>query len=77
MAPGKAVVTLAIPDTKSLMPGNYEHEHLLHPTTLDGCLHGLIAATASERKGFKHLAIVCGQTSFHAFSAYSYVLNVC
>jgi hypothetical protein len=63
MAPERpvAVVSLEIPDTKSLMPGNFEHEHLLHPATLDGCVHGLIAATASTRKGFNHLAIVSRQ----------------
>ncbi|KAI1473663.1 ketoacyl-synt-domain-containing protein [Daldinia eschscholtzii] len=32
---GVCVGTIRIPDTKSVMPGNFEYPHVIHPTTLD------------------------------------------
>jgi hypothetical protein len=58
MADGKAIVDITIPNTKDVMPGKFEYEHLLHPATLDACLHGLLAATAYANPDEKHVAIV-------------------
>jgi acyl transferase domain-containing protein/NADPH:quinone reductase-like Zn-dependent oxidoreductase len=30
---------VTIPDTKSVMPANFEYPHLIHPATLDSCFH--------------------------------------
>lgn len=44
--PYKSKCALQIPDTKSLMPAQYEFSHVIHPTTLDGIIQmGLPAAT--------------------------------
>ncbi|EKG19748.1 Beta-ketoacyl synthase [Macrophomina phaseolina MS6] len=40
----KATVTFAIPDTKSIMPHNYEYPHLVHPVMLDAIFHSIYAA---------------------------------
>ncbi|KAB2573735.1 Lovastatin diketide synthase mokB [Lasiodiplodia theobromae] len=32
---GRSATTFSVADTAASMPGNYQHEHLLHPTTLD------------------------------------------
>ncbi|KAI4863957.1 putative polyketide synthase [Hypoxylon rubiginosum] len=42
--PGKAVGRLAVPDTKSIMPCEFEHEHLIHPATMDTFLQILFPA---------------------------------
>ncbi|KAI0887631.1 putative polyketide synthase [Annulohypoxylon maeteangense] len=42
--PGKALGKLAIPDTKSIMPCEYEYDHLVHPATLDTFLQILFPA---------------------------------
>ena len=44
--PYKSKCALEIPDTKSLMPAQFEFSHVIHPTTLDGIIQmGLPAAT--------------------------------
>lgn len=40
----KAIVTFAIPDTKSIMPHNYEYPHLVHPAMLDAIFHSMYPA---------------------------------
>ncbi|KAI0901837.1 putative polyketide synthase [Annulohypoxylon nitens] len=42
--PGKALGKLEIPDTKSIMPCEYEYDHLVHPATLDTFLQILFPA---------------------------------
>lgn len=42
--PGKASGRLEIPDTKSIMPCEYEYDHLVHPATLDTFLQILFPA---------------------------------
>lgn len=39
--------TIAIPDTKTLMPYGYEFPHLIHPATLDAIFHLSFIATTS------------------------------
>ncbi|OOQ87289.1 hypothetical protein PEBR_17680 [Penicillium brasilianum] len=39
--------TVAIPDTKALMPYNFEFPHLIHPATLDSIFHLSFIATTS------------------------------
>jgi NADPH:quinone reductase-like Zn-dependent oxidoreductase/SAM-dependent methyltransferase len=41
---GKATATITIPDTKKGMPFEYEHEHLLHPATIDAFLQSFFPA---------------------------------
>ncbi|KAF2472400.1 uncharacterized protein BDR25DRAFT_341828 [Lindgomyces ingoldianus] len=41
---GQAFGMLQIPDTKSVMPYQYEHDHLLHPATMDTFLQILFPA---------------------------------
>ncbi|KAH5418540.1 hypothetical protein HBI67_181380 [Parastagonospora nodorum] len=36
--------SVAIPDTKSTMPGNYESPHVIHPATMDSIFHLVIAS---------------------------------
>jgi NADPH:quinone reductase-like Zn-dependent oxidoreductase/NADP-dependent 3-hydroxy acid dehydrogenase YdfG len=36
---GEGHGTITIPDTKSIMPSNFEYPHLIHPSTLDSILH--------------------------------------
>jgi NADPH:quinone reductase-like Zn-dependent oxidoreductase/acyl transferase domain-containing protein len=38
-------VTITIPDTKAVMPENYEYPLLIHPTTLDAALQVLLSGT--------------------------------
>lgn len=37
------VATIAVPDTKSVMPAQYEYPHLIHPATLDSLFQTLLA----------------------------------
>ncbi|KAF2839930.1 ketoacyl-synt-domain-containing protein [Patellaria atrata CBS 101060] len=39
-----AHATIIIPDTKSVMPENYEYPHIMHPATMDAIFHPLLAA---------------------------------
>lgn len=39
-----AHATIVIPDTKSVMPDNFEFPHVLHPATMDAIFHLLLAA---------------------------------
>ncbi|UKZ82915.1 Type I Iterative PKS [Trichoderma virens FT-333] len=41
---GTACGTLTVPDTKAIMPMEYEFPHLLHPATLDSAFHLAFAA---------------------------------
>ena len=65
MADGKAIVDITIPNTKAVMPGGFEYKHLLHPATLDACLHSLLAATAYANTEKKHVAIVNESICIH------------
>ncbi|KAI1269336.1 hypothetical protein F5Y18DRAFT_95887 [Xylariaceae sp. FL1019] len=47
---GKDVVaTLEVPDTVSWMPANVESDYVVHPATLDGVFHTLLAAEGVEK----------------------------
>lgn len=39
--------TVAIPDTRSVMPHEYEFSHLIHPATLDAIFHLIVVAVAN------------------------------
>ncbi|KAI1734273.1 PKSN polyketide synthase for alternapyrone biosynthesis [Xylaria scruposa] len=41
--------TVAVPDTKSTMPSNYESPHVIHPATLDSIFHLVIASLDAGR----------------------------
>jgi len=41
---GSCCCVVKVPDTRSVMPGNVESGHLIHPTTLDSMIHCLFAA---------------------------------
>ncbi|KAM3564384.1 hypothetical protein ARSEF4850_001894 [Beauveria asiatica] len=47
--PGKLAVhgSIVIPDTASVMPGNFEYPHAIHPATMDAIFH-LLLATVSD-----------------------------
>ena len=45
----KGCSTLKIPDTKSVMPLEYEYDHLLHPATLDGIFQTMFTAIISNQ----------------------------
>ncbi|KAK0611193.1 hypothetical protein B0T14DRAFT_548500 [Immersiella caudata] len=39
---------LVVSDTASVMPENYEHHHIIHPTTLDGAIQMAVLASSSK-----------------------------
>ncbi|KAM7200715.1 Compactin diketide synthase mokB [Naviculisporaceae sp. PSN 640] len=45
----ESICDLVISDTAALMPENYEHDHIIHPTTLDGVVQ--MAALAATEGG--------------------------
>ncbi|RMD42161.1 hypothetical protein DV735_g2940, partial [Chaetothyriales sp. CBS 134920] len=47
---------VTIPDTKSIMPHEYEYPHLIHPGTLDAIFHLLFAGFAQD-EGMKESAV--------------------
>lgn len=40
--PECSCITIKIPNTKIVMPEEYEFEHLLHPATLDACFQAAV-----------------------------------
>jgi acyl transferase domain-containing protein/NADPH:quinone reductase-like Zn-dependent oxidoreductase len=42
--PNESLVVVQIPDTKSMLPGNFEQPHVLHPATLDACFQTIFCA---------------------------------
>ena len=48
---GIGCCSLEIPDTKSIMPHEYEYDHLLHPTTLDAVFQSFYSATTDCTQG--------------------------
>ncbi|KAL9078526.1 MAG: hypothetical protein Q9157_002549 [Trypethelium eluteriae] len=49
--PGVGCCSLEIPDTKSVMPHEYEYDHLLHPTTLDAVFQTFFSAITDSTQG--------------------------
>ncbi|KAK4065059.1 uncharacterized protein Triagg1_8695 [Trichoderma aggressivum f. europaeum] len=47
---GAACGTLKVPDTKAIMPMEYEFPHLLHPATLDSAFHLAFAALETQEE---------------------------
>lgn len=43
------VARIAVPDTRSTMPANYEYPHLIHPATLDSFFQTLLAIQPSPK----------------------------
>ncbi|KAF2811619.1 putative polyketide synthase [Mytilinidion resinicola] len=54
---GRACCTIAIPDTKGVMPSSIESGHLIHPTTLDIIFHSLFAGLGAEELEFQNAAV--------------------
>lgn len=50
---------ITIPDTKAIMPHNFEYPHLIHPATLDAIFHLLFAGFAQD-EGMKESAVPVG-----------------
>ncbi|KAM6480831.1 hypothetical protein HDV62DRAFT_398719 [Trichoderma sp. SZMC 28011] len=50
LSDGAACGTLKVPDTKSIMPMEYEFPHLLHPATLDSAFHLAFAALETQEE---------------------------
>ena len=48
---GIGCCSLEIPDTKSIMPHEYEYDHLLHPTTLDAMFQTFFSAITDSTQG--------------------------
>ncbi|RDA94859.1 hypothetical protein CP533_4211 [Ophiocordyceps camponoti-saundersi (nom. inval.)] len=44
----EARFTIRIPDTKAYMPEQFQHEHVIHPTTLDGVLQTILPACSTR-----------------------------
>lgn len=44
-----STATIQIPDTQSVMPSNFEHPFLLHPATIDGCLHSIFPIIIQQK----------------------------
>ncbi|UKZ78608.1 hypothetical protein TrVFT333_006354 [Trichoderma virens FT-333] len=40
----QAQCAIEVPDTKSFMPENFEHDHIIHPATLDGIVQMIVPA---------------------------------
>ncbi|KAJ4859547.1 KR domain-containing protein [Trichoderma breve] len=40
----QAQCAIEVPDTKSYMPENFEHDHIIHPATLDGIVQMIVPA---------------------------------
>ncbi|KAL7956644.1 putative polyketide synthase [Trichoderma compactum] len=40
----QAQCAIEVPDTKSFMPENFEHDHIIHPETLDGIVQMIVPA---------------------------------
>lgn len=49
--------TIRIQDTQSVMPGNVESPHLIHPSTLDVIFHSIFAALGNESLDFSNAAV--------------------
>ncbi|KAK0756027.1 hypothetical protein N5P37_011400 [Trichoderma harzianum] len=50
LSDGAACGTLKVPDTKAIMPMEYEFPHLLHPATLDSAFHLAFAALETQEE---------------------------
>ncbi|KAH8651356.1 reducing type I polyketide synthase [Xylariales sp. PMI_506] len=49
---GKSVATVKVPDSAASMPGNFQRDHLIHPTTLDSII--VAAYTSLPGRGSIH-----------------------
>ena len=54
---GAACCELTVTDTKSKMPAQFEYEHLIHPTTLDGIFQTFVAGATDCTQGMVPTAI--------------------
>lgn len=45
-SPGKCIAEICTPDTAANMPSHFEYPYLIHPATLDSCLHAIFAINA-------------------------------
>ncbi|KAK4243753.1 hypothetical protein C7999DRAFT_35902 [Corynascus novoguineensis] len=48
--------TIQIPDTQSVMPANFEYPHIIHPATMDGIFH-LLLATVNDGRPTEEAAV--------------------
>ncbi|RDW95260.1 hypothetical protein BP5796_01023 [Coleophoma crateriformis] len=48
VAPNKSLAAILIPDTASVMPYGFEHEHVIHPTTFDTVLQAIYPVLQME-----------------------------
>ena len=53
----QAVAEIHIPDIKSIMPSNFQRQHIIHPTTLDAIMHAALP-TCIDRYGLRSIVPV-------------------
>ena len=57
MGYSQAVAEIHIPDIKSVMPSNFQRQHIIHPTTMDAVMHAALP-TCIDRYGLRSIVPV-------------------
>ena len=57
MGYSQAVAEIHIPDIKSIMPSNFQRQHMIHPTTMDAIMHAALP-TCIDRYGLRSIVPV-------------------
>ncbi|KAM0244825.1 hypothetical protein ACHAQJ_010713 [Trichoderma viride] len=52
--------TIVIPDTKSVMPGQFEHPHIIHPATLDALAQTALNTLSDNGEGLATSVVAAG-----------------
>jgi len=59
----RAIIT--VPDTKSVMPGGFEHPHIVHPATLDALAQTALNTLSDNGKGLATSVVAAGLESLY------------
>ncbi|KXT06610.1 hypothetical protein AC578_8567 [Pseudocercospora eumusae] len=54
---GESYGTIAVPDTKAVMPQQFEYEHVIHPATLDSVLHLLFPSISGSEQSLNEAVV--------------------
>lgn len=57
--------TIVIPDTKSVMPGQFEHPHIIHPATLDALAQTALNTLSDNGEGLATSVVAAGLESLY------------
>jgi acyl transferase domain-containing protein/ubiquinone/menaquinone biosynthesis C-methylase UbiE len=66
--PRKSIASIVVPDSATLMPLGYQHDHLIHPTTLDSIIvaaytslpaHGTLLKSGMVPRYIKSMSVSC------------------